>query len=414
MKKPIYFTINTPECGFTDQMMQFNAFYKLGRSLGYKYVHTPFQTSRCLAINQTRVRNLLHRLRKPMDVYDFLRFNRYMQTKSESLGAECEISLVEIALGSQAFLQNRDASFAALLHYIDDIVVRHKSSRRTLLVRFSLEGHRGFFALIHSRMPELPDNLDLASAFHRIDSPTLPASQPQSGKSKILIHIRQGDTAVLNTPWGTYIPVDSRRKGWMQEHINSGLIGPAKEILGPVDLGSVFTIRDYFDFVEALFAELHDANFSVQVFSDGFKRAFKILLSHIDLLRLESKQVKLLRKLQRQYDKKQFHVFRHLKNCQQFIGETDKNLRMMLYAMLESDIVIIGTQQRMLPKFFANYRLNNMPIVIVLYKGHKPDFSVVANGWNDSFIFVDLREPNILAIANKLRQFMKSGSQSSG
>ena len=44
--KTTYFTIEPTESGFTDQLMQFNAFYKLGLHLGLPYVHTPFVSIR--------------------------------------------------------------------------------------------------------------------------------------------------------------------------------------------------------------------------------------------------------------------------------------------------------------------------------------------------------------------------------
>ena len=39
---PIRFTIAPRPHGFTDQMLQFAALYRLGRSLGWTYRHTPF------------------------------------------------------------------------------------------------------------------------------------------------------------------------------------------------------------------------------------------------------------------------------------------------------------------------------------------------------------------------------------
>ena len=35
-----------PAAGFTDQLMQFGAFYKLGLHLGYEYLHTAFISRR--------------------------------------------------------------------------------------------------------------------------------------------------------------------------------------------------------------------------------------------------------------------------------------------------------------------------------------------------------------------------------
>ena len=44
-KEPVYFTCKVGG-GFTSQLIEFLTFYKLGRSLGYRYVHTPFANKR--------------------------------------------------------------------------------------------------------------------------------------------------------------------------------------------------------------------------------------------------------------------------------------------------------------------------------------------------------------------------------
>ena len=59
--KIIYFTVMPlNSCGFTDQILQFSSFYKLGLSLGYQYIHTPF-------INK----------RSSWNIYNFLGFNNH-------------------------------------------------------------------------------------------------------------------------------------------------------------------------------------------------------------------------------------------------------------------------------------------------------------------------------------------------
>lgn len=48
----IAFTIIPSNAGFTDQLFQFSTYYKLGLSLGYRYMHSTFRNTRGEDIKQ--------------------------------------------------------------------------------------------------------------------------------------------------------------------------------------------------------------------------------------------------------------------------------------------------------------------------------------------------------------------------
>ena len=82
----VYFSIGGGGGGFTDQILKFNAFYKLGRALGFTYIHKNFRvyrrdifSSRILnKIMQNKIMYSIYRRLFYFDVYSFLGFNNYL------------------------------------------------------------------------------------------------------------------------------------------------------------------------------------------------------------------------------------------------------------------------------------------------------------------------------------------------
>ncbi|MGH7885232.1 MAG: hypothetical protein ACRENO_06005 [Thermodesulfobacteriota bacterium] len=78
------------------------------------------------------------------------------------------------------------------------------------------------------------------------------------------------------------------------------------------------------------------------------------------------------------------------------IGEERTKLISLLNSIFESDLIILGTQQSMIPKFIALYfDIRIMPIVVILYREIVPDYPFFSSEEiNKKFIFVDLNDPN--------------------
>ncbi len=395
----IYFTIIPTNSGFTDQMMQFNAFYKLGRALQFQYLHTTFCSSRSMSNHKHKAwyEKIVSINKPPMDVYEFLGFNLIFTEISVSRSNNENLQIIDLPIGRQDFLQKKNFSIHEIKNYINCHLAEFDIRSSQILIRFSLDAGRKFFTHIHTQIPELPDGLNLKTGFIKTKNYSLIPTNRNSKRLRMMVHIRQGDTAVVNTPWHTFVPVDKRRAGWLREHHDLKEIESAN-----IDIDPFFTIDEYYQFIVKFLSYFDHSSISFRLFSDGFERAFDILIENISNLALSADKEILLSNIIKNYNQSQFDPFKKLSCCKTFVGESDRNLKLLIQETLKADIIIIGYQQRMLPKFLANYRLNDMPMVIVLHKGKEPSYHDIAFGWDDKFIFIDIRSPNFKSIMERL------------
>ena len=404
----ITFTIIPTAAGFTDQLRQFNALYKLGLSLGYKYFHTPFlssRSSRCIRLSifekiAGKLENKFPFLRKyysfmrrrsNFDVYDFLGFNQYFNSVNICLETK-SLKVIDIELNDDILKLNHVNSFEGLQKFIQNrIENKFNLASNNILVEFRSTGGKRhkICAFIHSNIPNFQDSLSLRSIYfeRRKESPC--ESRFLNNKIKILLHIRQGDTSVIETPWKTYIPV--RRLEKMKEYKKLENIEQ-----------TVFLPTDYLNFMKNFISRLDDRMFSILTFSDGFQRAFMLLERHIEKFEFNSTQIQSLRKIRKLYDKIYFKKIRKLKNSKCFVGESSRNLSNLIHSTLNSDIVITSSQQRMLPKLVECYCDAIKPIVVILYKGSKPEYDDISFMHEERFIYTDLYRPNYEYIFQRL------------
>lgn len=354
----VYFTIfPSSGCGFTDQLIQFSSYYKLGISLGYRYFHTKFKASR-----------------SSEKIYDFLEFNNSF-TSRKILKIKFKVwqkfwfkkqRILNIELSDKLIQEHNIISFTDLQTFVKELVLKHSNSfsRGDIIVKFKHGIGMKFFSLIQTQIPEFPDGLNLYLSYlkNRIKQPrkTIFAEN----KLKLLIHIRQGDTAIIETPWQSYI---SLWKPFCSKFKLAELYGKSEEIFN-----FNITSNDYYYFTKNFLKYFDENLFSIAVFSDGFKRGFKKLFERIEELDLTSKKIEQLKKFENFYDENKFAIFKSLKNCILHIGETEENLQNLIHSSLTADIIIIGNQGRMIPKLISNYyNLDNPPTIIVLCKSDR-------------------------------------------
>ncbi len=405
----ITFTIIPSYAGFTDQLMQFSAFYKLGLSLGYKYLHTPFVSRRSsrsinLSIFERIIRKIANKfpfLRKyylfirresDFDVYDFLGFNQNFNLANTCLETK-KLKVVDINLNDDLLKLNYINSFEELQKFIKNHL-ENKSNldSQNILVKFRLTGKRtNLFSLIHSNIPNFQDSFSLRSIYFKKRKESPCKSIFLDNKIKMLIHIRQGDTSVIETPWKTYIPLRTLEK--MKEYKKLENIEQKQGIFHPID---------YFNFTTEFISRFDERTFSILTFSDGYQRAFMRLEAHIDKFEFNSTQIKFLKKSRKSYDKIYFKEIQKLKNSKCFVGESSRNLSNLIHSTLNCDIIITSNQQRMLPKLVENYCNAIKPIVIILYKGSKPDYKDISCMHEERYIYTDLYSPNYEYIFQRL------------
>jgi hypothetical protein len=187
----IYFTVFTIRgAGFTDKLGQFSTFYKLGRSLNYLYLHTQLQSTRSSSA-----------------AFDFVGLNEFL-TKSATLPPFQRFRYLDIGI-SQEIMQKHDlSSFEKLQTYVQRGVSAAKAQTSDhFVVRFGLHKHSGrdIYPIIHNGCQDLPDETNLLDIYRDARCLEPRASLFQANKTKVLVHMRQGDTGVIETPWQTFI-----------------------------------------------------------------------------------------------------------------------------------------------------------------------------------------------------------------
>jgi len=173
-------------------------------------------------------------------------------------------------------------SFEDLLNHIR--TVSSCNSRRPLLIIFS--GKHKMYSWIHSNIGNPEPPVDLRSSYFtsRAIDPWPSRFQPNS--IKILIHIRQGDTTMIPTPWNTII------------HTQKSCEIKAADLSGI----RYTDVDDYFRFLKLIINEIAPYKFSVVVCSDGYERGFRKIYRLKRRLGFSAGQVKQLKHLENDFE----------------------------------------------------------------------------------------------------------------
>ena len=372
-KQAKYFTVITGNGGVADQILQFGSLYKLGRSLGYEYTHSRLTNNR-----------------SSKTIYQFLGINNYFLPRSlvllklKSLFRLQKPKFINFEFNKNIATKNKIENLKDLQNYIKQHVckVLNDSDNRVFIIRFKCVGYaEKIYSMINLEIPELPNDFDLLDIYKKARQKEPIQSRFPNKKIKLLIHIRQGDTSIIETPWQTYIPV----LGIHQRIKLKKTIEYDKLIEAEKDLKHVDPL-DYFFFVQKLISYFEEDIFSMAIFSDGYERAFELISKNSKNLNFSLGQIQELENTKKSYNKEKFKLFSSLKDTAVFIGERDKSLHDLIHSSLYADIIIIGNQQKMIPKLIANYYdLENPPIMIVLYKTTKlPNDDNYANHWAET------------------------------
>lgn len=265
-----------------------------------------------------------------------------------------------------------------------------------VLVKFQLDGERKrIFGLIHAAIPRFQDGLDLPALYAdaRVRAPI--ASLQRGDGLKLVVHIRQGDTSIVEPPWGTFIPVWSHHGAQMVEYESLASIPSAQW---------QFEVGQYRQFLDELLGRLAPARSSTRVFSDGADRGLKLIASSPEKLAWSPDQIASFRQAMAGYDQRQFACFAGIEGIDLQVSETPLKLFQLVHSMLEADIVIVSNQERMAPKLLANLARENSPKVIVLYKKAIPDNSDLICNHQDRFIYVDIANPDFDSLLRYLQK----------
>ncbi len=427
MSKQI-FTIEPRQSGFTDQLVEFKALYKLGLSLGYTFYFQPFKSPRSANIDGrglpmtfmdldhkrpslwqravSKMKRSAPILREmfqppePFDVYDFTGFNDYFLARNDDRLVEgLEEIILPVAPDFAGSVDKDD--FPALQEFVCEQVDRLKNDTAKFILKFKVIDRAGIF--FESINTAVADPFDLwAIYFEKRQQEPLPSVYP-SGQMKTFIHIRQGDTAIIDTPWNSYIilwPVHQAEEYGRWQDI------PYKDML--------VRIEDFNRFYRELAAQLSEGTLSTLLFSDGFVRSERRLFNHMKFLDLTEQQKHDLRAAVHTFNDKKFRIFPNNEHFKMIVGESPQKLRNFIHSFLTADLVIGGRNQTMIAKLLHLYcNQQNMPLTILL--DGSPDHKVVKgmlDHWVDedmqeNIMLVNVNQIDMVAISAKVGSFLK-------
>lgn len=399
--------------GLADQLNQFRVFHKLGQSLGYTYWHRPFfsrrttlaahRNAQALPPSYPKLRRLLGLQNRPsrpqlpvLDVYDFIGFNDYFLARNEQRGIGAS-KVIDIKLGDDLLERLDITDLAGLQDFVRRRVAETDAKPRVTLVELGLLGTRAFFQLVNAEIPDDPTDFDLRAIYLKKRSTHPWPSLFPGDAVKTLLHVRQGDTAALETPWHTVISQWPREYRFTEYARFDDM--PAQN--------RVLRVEDFHRFFKKFVACI-DEPVSTLLFSDGFKGSLRRLNRHRNKHGLTPKQLRALNKAVGSFDRTKFRPFKELNDCDLLIGEEPEKLFHLIHSFLEADLVITGPQGHMIPKLIGHYcDVENMPIVLVLSRSNEL-MSKAFGRLNKAgkVVFVNISQPDYAGLAARTSELL--------
>ena len=386
-----YFTFQHSGAGFTDQLRYFSAMYSLGAFMGYSYMHAPFVSPRS-GIGTGKIPS----------AHEFIGVNAHFQRSGSQIDeALDDFNIVEISLPEIAWSRDRVGLFQVLINDIFDAVTisieKNNFTNHSILIVFKLYtgSQKKFCQLIFENVDHRLELNELEAIYSNERMLVPHRSSFKEADIKMLLHVRQGDTSILSTPWNTFIPVRFKRKDFLKEY----------ESYSEIERSKIFSTDEVFSFIQGLFGYLKSKNIAMLLFSDGWQRAHKIVYRNIEKMGLSAAKVEQLKASEADYDKHKFQDFSKFENISMHIGEEPEMLLDLIHSAVESDVIVCTSQQNMMPKLVASLCSKNSPKVIILYKNKIPDDSSIVADYKDRFIYVDILNPNFSSWIKKIDFF---------
>mgnify|MGYP001766362425 CR=1 FL=1 len=395
----IYFTVVPSEkSGFTDQLLQLTVLMTIGKSLNFRFYHTKLVSVRSSGILENHgsgqgkemTSGAFGTMEPPskydlLDIYDFLGINEYLHSISSPLDGQ-PIVVPEIKLSDELLRTRQISSYGGLLTYISSLTDCDSCHRsEIMLVRLSVEGQRTFYKYVVDDIRFQKFALNFGKIYNQTRK-NLPHPSLFSGTNgkKVLVHVRQGDISVIRTPWRTYIPVDKRIEGWMGEFHDIA------EIKSLRDVNQLLFPDDFRRFLSSFHECIEPDGYEMLLFSDGYERAFQMIFGRLQTFRFNEVHKQALINSSEKYNDEIFKDFDALPNCRRFVGESVNQLFDLVDSVINADVVVVGVQQRMIVKLIAQFCPDSGPVVIVLFRTERPDFSNIHPRDQERFIYVDI------------------------
>ena len=378
------FTVLPNGAGFTDQLSQLKAFYRLGVMMKMEYVYYPFVSarsderysklekstwdyvSRSDVVSGADIIDLYRRLNRCQDIYNGLGIRAYLSCKYGVFNKT--VIFTKIKISDDLLVGKSQYDISVLKSEVEKRIEIQCSLYNEVIPVFVLVGkRRAIFTLIASE--NFSKKLDIFYGYE---------CKLNAKKIDAVFHLRLGDTACYETPWDTHICVNRRKKEFMNESLT-------KQYL---ENGEYITDAEYFNCLKLIV----DANCikSMKVFSDGYEIAYKIVESSAKKIGYESRKLMEIKKRNgKYYNDRLKNMFLNYKN-EMYIGTSNIQLRKLVAYILGASVVVTSSRQRMIVKFCATIGIVDSRLLI-LYKKRKPNYRdiVGADTINMGFIDVD-------------------------
>jgi len=399
----MYYTISMGNQGFTHILIRTNFYLSLAAKMKMKYIYTSLQTDRMEEIHanendeqilQSRHFQIGSSQQQYNNIYDFTGISDFLK-ELDNKTSEKDFNKIIICPDEIKFSKAIGKDFYKLASDLKARISGKLNPDKDNLIIFKNFNsfYRFYFADQHETVKKNFFRLLYLNKRAKESWPSL----FDDSKIKLLVHIRQGDTATVQTPWNSLIPTWHRfgEKRLME-----------LQVLNNIQSTYVIGVKDFYDFLRKLYSEMIASNLSTVVFSDGFDRAFDKILS--EKKDLSNEKTYALKQLKKNYNAEQFNDFNNWQQVKTVIGEEKEKLYSMVHSFLEANVVITGTQQAMIPKLLSLYCTpENMPILITLFKDRPPNhkFLGIDNTYKHQ-IQVDLNNYNIRNVAEKMKDYL--------
>lgn len=393
----IYFTTDLVKTGFTDQMVGFDFLYKLGRGLGLSYYHTPLSAHRSSDpfLHDPITQNHKEESKEFKDIFDFLGVNEYLGKQSADVPQprkEIYLNLNITLFGSKEI-----DSYEVLMGKMKEILYPFLNKNRTIILCLFAEPKTYFeyYRYLHDRKEH---EIDYFNCFKNMGSRW--QSEFDSHSINMLVHIRQGDTGTVKTPWNTFIPVWYEIDGKFTQFNRNEDIPGTKRVDPDI----------FYHFLREFQQAFAKKELSTVIFSDGYKKTFRWIYKYSREKDISIEEIEKLKELEPKYDDLQFGAFNNLQNTHTVIGEEVEKLYSLVQSFFDADIIVTGTQAVMMPKFLATFgKKDRMPFLIVLYHTQRPYLQYVGFKDSDPFLMlVDINNYDVKEIADQASEYLKS------
>ncbi len=340
-------------------------------------------------------------VRNHPSIYDHMGLTEHFsrEAKAERHPALTECKKVEIVLGDRVLEKQGITSLDGLQRWIKEIVSREPLSDRPLAVSIRLIYPLSLLKAVVRSIPDSIDDLNPRAIYSEHRRSAFPKSRfPEQGL-KTLMHIRLGDVAPVRTPWKTWIC-------WGRQEKN-----PAWHEYRNESEFHQLTVADFYDFIQGISTRFDDNAFALQIFSDGFERAFLQILLWNNAPRvglgLFRKQLKALLK-QRKRCARELKILKKVKNSVSTIGETPGKLTKLVDAVATANLLIVAFPSQVMAFNLMDrlYSSAETPPAVLLHKpvSGKQLRDFLKDNPSRKIIPVDVSAPDFDGVAVRLAE----------